>query len=331
MESRSSSGSPASAGYRPSAPTLSLVETRCALCGADAGELEASGPDFEYATAANEFHFVRCRVCDHLYLNPRPASGDLGVIYPSDYYAFSGVKNPLVARLRRRWEGSKVRLYRELVGEGHKRILDVGCADGRFLGLLRDFGAPGWEPVGIDIDPEAVEQCRAQGFEAHLARMEEFDAGAGGFDAVIMLQLIEHVDDPVRICERVFDLLKPGGHFIVETPNLAGLDYRGFRGRWWGHYHFPRHWNLFSTEALHRMLTERGFEIVRTDALISTSAWTISLHNFFLDRGYPDWVVRFCSYQNPALLAVFVAVDWLRARLGQPTSNQRVVARKPVP
>jgi len=224
------------------------------------------------------------------------------VIYPSDYYAFSGVQNPLVAQLRRRWEGGKVRLYRKLVGDGDKRILDVGCADGRFLGLLRDFGAPGWEPVGIDIDPEAVERCREQGFEAHVARMEEFQAGTGSFDAVIMLQLIEHVDDPIRICERVFALLRPGGHFIVETPNLAGL---------------------------HRMLRERGFEIVRTDALISTSAWTISLHNFFLDRGYPDWVVRFCSYQNPVLLSMFVVLDWLRARLGQPTSNQRVVARKP--
>jgi len=45
----------------PSAATLSLVETRCALCGGDDAALEASGRDFEYATAANEFRFVRCR------------------------------------------------------------------------------------------------------------------------------------------------------------------------------------------------------------------------------------------------------------------------------
>jgi len=309
--------------------TLSLVETRCALCGSQESEPEARGGDFEYDTAANQFDFVRCRSCDHVYLSPRPSSGDLGGIYPSNYYAFSGVTNPLVARLRRAWEGGKVKLYRDIVGDGPRRILDVGCGDGRLLELLRDFGSPDWELVGVDFDAGAVEHCRSLGFEAHVSRVEDLPRDGRGFDAITMLQLIEHVDDPVKICERVFDLLEPGGAFIVETPNVAGLDYRLFRGRHWGHYHFPRHWNLFSTPALHRMLRESGFEIVRSEYLISTSAWIVSLHNRFKDRGYPGWLVRQMSYQNPVLLSIFVTLDTVRTRLGLPTSNQRVIARKP--
>jgi SAM-dependent methyltransferase len=222
-----------------------------------------------------------------------------------------------------------VRLYRRLVGDGPRRWLDIGCGTGRFLALLRDFGHPEWELEGIDIDADAAAQCEARGFRTHLGRVEEFEAGEGHFDGVIMLQLIEHVADPAVIARRVFSLLRPGGAFIVETPNTAGLDYRIFRHSWWGHYHFPRHWNLFSTAALHRMLEAAGFAIERTDALISTSAWILSLHNYFLDKGYPRAFVRFCHFQNPALLALFVLVDSLRARLGLATSNQRVVARKP--
>jgi SAM-dependent methyltransferase len=308
---------------------LSLVETRCGSCGADDFAFEASGVDFEYDTAANEFRFVRCAVCDHLYLNPRPSSEDLGVIYPADYYAYGEDGGGLVAGLRRRWEGAKVRLYRELVGAGPRRLLDVGCGNGRFLSLLREFGPREWKLVGIDFDADAARQCAEKGFETHVARVEDFDAGGDSFDGVIMLQLIEHVEDPGVICERVFALLRPGGCFIIETPNLAGLDYRIFRHSWWGHYHFPRHWNLFSTRALHRLLEERGFEIERTEYLISTSAWTISLHNYFLDGGFPDWFVRFFHFKNPLLLAIFVIVDSLRASLGFQTSNQRVVARKP--
>jgi 2-polyprenyl-3-methyl-5-hydroxy-6-metoxy-1,4-benzoquinol methylase len=311
------------------AATLSLVETRCALCGSGDAALEATGFDFEYHTASNEFRFARCRRCDHVYLNPRPGSGDLGTIYPSNYYAYGGTTNPIVAPLRRRWEGGKVRLYRELVGDGPRRILDVGCGDGRFLEILRDAGSPAWRLEGIEIDAGAAKACAAKGFRAHVGRVEEF-RDAEGFDAIVMLQLIEHVDDPVAISRRVFELLRPGGCFIVETPNLAGLDYSAFRGRWWGHYHFPRHWNLFSTESLHRMLREQGFEIARTEYLISTSAWTISLHNYFLDRGWPGWFVRFFHFQNPLLLGLFVVLDSLRARLGRPTSNQRVVGRKPL-
>jgi 2-polyprenyl-3-methyl-5-hydroxy-6-metoxy-1,4-benzoquinol methylase len=311
------------------AATLSLLETRCALCGGDDAALEARGFDFEYATAANEFRFVRCRRCDHVYLNPRPSPSDLGVIYPSSYYAYGhAAPNPIVAPLRRFWERGKVKLYRELVGEGPRRILDVGSGDGRFLQILRDAGAREWRLEGVEIDPKAAATCQAKGFPTRVGRVEDYD-DAGGFDAVVMLQLIEHVEDPALICERVFALLKPGGHFIIETPNLAGLDYRAFRGRCWGHYHFPRHWNLFSTAALTRMLTGKGFEIARTESLISTSAWTISLHNWFLDRGYPDRVVRFFHFQNPLLLALFVLLDSLRARTGGATSNQRVVARKP--
>ncbi len=333
MESRSSTGPSGAASSRsepPSSPkALSLVEIRCVLCGSDDAEVAASGWDFEYHTVPDEFRFVRCRRCGHLYLNPRPAGADLDVIYPADYYAFSSGGNPLVARLRRRWEGGKVRLYRDLVGEGPRRILDVGCGNGRFLSLLREFGCPDWQLVGIDFDEDVVSECREAGFEAHASRIEDFSEGEGSFDAIIMLQLIEHVEDPVQICQRVHALLRPGGHFIVETPNLAGLDYRIFQGRWWGHYHFPRHWNLFSTESLHRMLEDHGFRIARSEYLISTSAWTISLHNYFLDKGWPDRFVRFFHYQNPLLLACFVMVDRLRARFGRPTSNQRAIAQKP--
>lgn len=319
------------AGQNPhgsGARALDLVEASCALCGGKDATPEAYGYDFEYNTASNPFRFVRCGSCGHVYLNPRPAPEDLGTIYPSNYYTLAGTGS-LVARAQRVWEGRKVRVYRDALGPGKKRILDVGCGDGRFLQVLRDFGPGDWELVGVDFDAAAVERCREKGFEAHRSRVEDLTGADGTYDAVVMLQLIEHVEDPVKIAERVFALLAPGGIFVIETPNLAGWDYLLFRGRWWGHYHFPRHFHLFSQDSLKRMLERAGFTIDRTDQLISTSAWTISLGNYFLDRGYPAWFARFFNYKNPALLGLFVTLDTARSRAGLPTSNQRIIARKP--
>jgi 2-polyprenyl-3-methyl-5-hydroxy-6-metoxy-1,4-benzoquinol methylase len=319
------------AGRNPHGDTatrLALVETPCALCGADDATPEAFGYDFEYNTAQNGFRFVRCRRCHHVYLNPRPSASDLGVIYPSNYYTLAGTGG-LVRRMQRVWEGKKVRVYEDAVGQGKRRILDVGCGDGRFLQVLKDFGPDDWELVGVDFDPAAVARCRERGFSAHAGRVEDLLPEAGTFDAVVMLQLIEHVENPAVIAEKVFSLLRSGGAFVIETPNLAGWDYSLFKSRWWGHYHFPRHYNLFSTDSLTRMLEKAGFVIDRTEQLISTSAWTISLGNFFLDRGFPSWFSRFFNYKNPALLAIFVTLDSARSTLGLKTSNQRVIARKP--
>jgi 2-polyprenyl-3-methyl-5-hydroxy-6-metoxy-1,4-benzoquinol methylase len=314
------------------AKTLELIHTRCVLCGGEDSEVVASGSDFEYDTTTNVFHFVACRECGHQYLDPRPSSDDLDVIYPSNYYSFTGTTNSLVARAQRVWESGKVKLYRELVGDGSRRLLDVGCGDGRFLSLLRDFGDTGWELAGLEFDEGAIAKCKAMGFETHAERVEDFaerDEERGRYDAVIMLQLIEHVEDPALICERVFSLLRPGGVFIVETPNLGGLDHRIFQGRHWGHYHFPRHWNLFSADSLVRMLEERGFEIARKEYLISTSSWIISHQNYFKDRAWPKAVQRFFNYQNPILLGLAVIMDTIRVQLGLATSNQRVIGRKP--
>jgi hypothetical protein len=67
--------------------TLTLVETSCVVCGADEKAPETVGRDFEHDTVSNEFCFVRCRACGHLYLDPRPALDDLPAIYPASYYA----------------------------------------------------------------------------------------------------------------------------------------------------------------------------------------------------------------------------------------------------
>jgi SAM-dependent methyltransferase len=307
---------------------LELVETGCVICRSRNTGFEASGRDFEHDTVPGEFNFVRCRGCEHLYLNPRPSLRDITRIYPPDYYAYSTSGHPIAAHLRRIREARKVRLYREAIGEGRRRILEIGCGNGRFLSLLREYGPTHWELAGVDFSESAVQQCRAIGLRAEVARVEDLRSEDGTFDAVIMMQLIEHLEDPRAACERVRALLRPGGVFILETPNVAGLDYRLFRGRWWAPYHFPRHWNLFSTASLQRLLHETGFSVEQTDFLINTSSWIISLHNLLLDCGYPDWLVRFCHFQNVALLPPFVVIDFLRLRLGLQTSDQRVIARR---
>ena len=314
-------------------PRSRLVETRCALCGSGDAEIAASGFDFEYDTAPNEFRFLRCRACAHVYLSPRPPASDLSVIYPPNYYAFAGPGNPLVARLRRRWEAGKVRLYRELVGPGPRRLLDVGCGNGRFLSLLRDFGAPEWQLVGIDFDEAAVAQLP----RARIRGARRADRGSPGrakasFDAVIMLQLIEHVEDPVAICASGAPAAAARGRLRDRDAEPGRPRLSAVPGPLVGPLPLPAPLEpLLDGVAAAHARARAGFEIVRSEYLISTSSWTISLHNYLLDRGWPAADRALLPLPEPAAARRSSCVfDSLRARLGLETSNQRVIASKPV-
>ena len=309
---------------------IEVTDVRCAVCGGDRAETVAVGYDYEYRTSRQSWTYVRCAECALVYLNPRPSTGELGTIYPPTYYSFDEAQRDsgLVTFFRRKLEAMKVSVFAEYVGDGSKRILDVGCGDGRFLSVLRAFGPDEWTLQGIDIDGGAIERARAKGLDAQLTRLEDFEAPEGGFDMIVLFQVIEHVSEPAAMCRKVRDLLAPGGVFVIETPDVAGWDERWFRSGLWGGYHIPRHWNLFDPTNLARMLAQEGFEVVDGSPLISTSFWINSLYNRLLVAGAPAWMLRFFHYQNPVLLALFIALDKTRMLFGARTSNQRLVVRR---
>lgn len=75
--------------------------------------------------------------------------------------------------------------YREAVRHIKGRILDIGCGAGRHSLYLQDIG---FEVVGIDISPLAIETCRLRGLrDAKVLSIDDIDIGLGRFDTILML------------------------------------------------------------------------------------------------------------------------------------------------
>lgn len=101
------------------------------------------------------------------------------------------------------------------------RILDLGSGDGD-ASLALQAGTGGMVTCA-DISDVAVGKCREKGLEAQRieAGMGELPFRRGSFDLVVMAEVVEHLINPAKALDEVHRVLKPNGHLILSTPNLA--------------------------------------------------------------------------------------------------------------
>jgi SAM-dependent methyltransferase len=247
------------------------------VCGSRLTALWATATDTEYGTTAERFAYFLCRGCDCISIDPLPADR-LNEIYPPTYYSFAsgGAHDPgFVFRVK---EWLDLRSYRDvlrLLPTDRPRILDVGGGVGEVSSVLvRKGGAAG--TLVVDPDETSIEAARSSGLDGFAGTIEEFQTDER-FELVLMLNLIEHVADPVGILSKVSELVTADGLIWIQTPNFRALDGRLFRHRNWAGYHCPRHWAIFGEEGLRKALTSAGLEVVRFKRTQGGGFWAQSL------------------------------------------------------
>lgn len=222
--------------------TLALEPIACPLCGATHATPLWQERDVALGVPGL-FPVARCADCGLLYQNPRVRIDDMARMYPADYPPHA--RNPDVARALA--DGAAVRTvlagrlgYRHLaatatwrsrvtarlrrrrieknfppwVGEG--RLLDVGCATGRFLQRMK---AIGWRVSGIELDPEAAATAKTVTPDIVIGDPSTVTLPAHGFDLITAFHVIEHLPDPLGALRNMLGWLAPGGLMIVEVPN----------------------------------------------------------------------------------------------------------------
>lgn len=328
-ESTQDEAPPAAKESPQSSSPLDLVRVGCCICDDDDAEPVGVGDDFEYHTSPDSFVAMRCRGCGLVYLNPRPSMGELGRIYPPTYHAFdfSAKRFGLVYRVRRKLEARRAMAWCRHLGE-EARVLDIGCGDGFHLRLLREFGRPAWRLEGAELIESAAQAARDAGLLIHFGKLEQLDLPQSAYDLVLLVQTIEHVEDPSGLLAAACSLLRPGGRIVIVTDNTRSLDFSIFRGRHWGGYHFPRHWNLFHREAMRRLAHKAGLEVVEIKTQLSPVNWVYSIRNLLVDWGAPHWLYERFSLRSPLSLAAFTLLDGVLSLFGR-GALLRAILRRP--
>jgi 2-polyprenyl-3-methyl-5-hydroxy-6-metoxy-1,4-benzoquinol methylase len=141
-------------------------------------------------------------------------------------------------------------------GDGPPSVLDVGCGVGLLLDEARRLG---WRTQGVELSDWGVRRARHAGLEVFQGTIEEAGFAPGSFDAVFMIDVLEHLADPVRTLAKVSQVLRPGGVLCLVTPNAASAAARVLGSRWWGM--LPGHVVLFPHRRLCELLGIMGFGI----------------------------------------------------------------------
>ena len=216
----------------PSAPV-----TTCRLCGSARLVLWGTRPGSRFKERI--FHFERCRDCDFRFVDPVTGPE----IYDEDYYAGRGV-DPLVdyaaeyADYRSTDRIDEFNGLADLVSRhfSANRPLragapltwfDYGCGAGGLLKSLRDrrffsFGDEEVpiEPSGFDVGAYAQRLRNVDHLPIYTAEAIR-QLPAESFDVVSLLEVIEHVDQPLEALALCSRLLKRGGLLLLTTGNLA--------------------------------------------------------------------------------------------------------------
>lgn len=326
--------------------SIRVEHVACNNCGrSDAVEI-GSGVDHEYPlTSPDEFRVVRC-ACGLVYLDPRPAIAELDRIYPDDYYAYQIIDQRLrsskgkASTLRAFMEEraiARYRVYTDRIARGSEpvRVLDVGCGDGTVLNQWRSALGGEASTHGIEMNEKAAEIARAQGHEVTARRIEECELAPESFDFAYSFHVIEHVEDPTGFMRSLRKAIKPGGHVLIETPNVGTWDFRLFQRRHWGGYHFPRHFNLYDAETFGALAAKTGFTVERVEYVPSAVFWVWTFHSMLFekrrklaDRLFPpvDILLRGSPWIW-ALMSLFTGVDMVGRLLTGRTACMRLLLR----
>lgn len=113
----------------------------------------------------------------------------------------------------------------ELGAPPNARLLDVGSGPGHFL---RAAMRVGYHATGVELNPGlarlAAETSGAEMVAGDALALPRLLAGRErSFDMVTLLDVIEHMRDPVQLLRDAATFVAPGGVLLVYTPNHAGL------------------------------------------------------------------------------------------------------------
>lgn len=227
----------------------------CPLCGSD-----NISDHYTIDSFKDTFKISRCNSCFFQFMNPIFTEKYLSELYSEDYY--KGKADYTYTDERNNFNYNKyvwnarINKIRSYIPSGN--FLDIGCS---FGGLLK-CASGHFNTFGIEISNYSAEYASSNS-DSNIfnGTLEQYSMPDNTFDIITMIELIEHLPDPVKTVQKCRQLLKKNGLLVIQTADMeaiqaitAGKNY---------HYYLPGHVSYFSSYNLTLLLNNCGFNHIK--------------------------------------------------------------------
>jgi SAM-dependent methyltransferase len=231
--------------------------------------------------------YVRCAACGGVFMDPYPLR--------EDNQSFTGGE---AARRYEREDLSRISYFQDRINRLERylnwefagfRLLEVGCGSGV---LLDEATRRGWRADGVELSPDLAQLAQARNPDSRVTvgDIQEQGFRDANYDAVIALDVLEHVVSPTRMMQICREALRPGGLLLLQTPNTHSLRFRA-QGAGWDMLMPDQHLTLFSPQGLDGLLGSHGFDTLEMRTVSGTGlerglGHTVAgIKEFLLDMG----------------------------------------------
>jgi glycosyltransferase involved in cell wall biosynthesis/2-polyprenyl-3-methyl-5-hydroxy-6-metoxy-1,4-benzoquinol methylase len=149
-------------------------------------------------------------------------------------------------------------------------VIELGCSHGAFVALMRQAG---FEASGIELSPWVADLGQKR-FDApiHAGPIDSLALAAGSLDAIVLMDVLEHLPAPEATMRHCLSLLKPDGFLMVQTPRFKeGMTYDALfeaKDVFLSHLIPNEHIHLFSERSARQLFQRLSAEHVRFEPAI---------------------------------------------------------------
>jgi 2-polyprenyl-3-methyl-5-hydroxy-6-metoxy-1,4-benzoquinol methylase len=149
-----------------------------------------------------------------------------------------------------------------------KRVFELGCGNGSFAKIMSDHG---YDVTAVDPSPDGIRFAKSnfRGIEFHIgSSYDRLSEKYGRFNAVVSLEVIEHIFAPRKYCATLYGLLEHGGSVIISTPYHSYIKNLVLAASGKMDAHFTALWDhghikFWSIRTLSTLLSEAGFREIQ--------------------------------------------------------------------